>query len=141
MSTVRSGPIPPYSNPPIEPQFYIPHKFEIESMVLGVTTFVTATEDMDYVIGQLVRLLIPFGFGCRDLNEKVGYVINITSADTVEIDLNSQSMTAFVNPNYGVGSVAQIVPVGDVNTGAINNEGRRNNKMYIPGSFRNISPL
>jgi len=36
--------------------------------------------------------------------------------------------------------VAQILAIGDVNQGAINSLGRRNNGTFIPGSFIDISP-
>ena len=138
MSSPIVGPIPPYSNPPIEPQFYVPHIFEISNVALGRTTTITATEDMDYVIGQLVRLLIPPTFGCRQLNEKQGYVISIPADDQVVLDIDSsQNVNAYTSSSAT--TKPQIVPVGDINMGATN-FGRSQNITYIPGSFRNISP-
>lgn len=133
------GPTPPYTNPPIRPDYYEPNFFIIENVVLGQTTIVNTTEDMNYVIGQLVRLLIPFDFGCRELNEQLGYVISIPNPDEVELNIDSSlNVSAFVN---GSGTtLPQIVPVGDVNTGQTNIDGRVNNKTFIPGSFINVSP-
>lgn len=134
-----TGPIAPYSNVPIESQFYQPSRFVISSISLGQTTMVTTTEDMNYVIGQLVRLIIPPSYGCRQLNESQGFVISLPSANSVEIDINSsQNVDAYVASTLT--TVAQILAIGDVNQGQINT-GRTNNLTYPPGAFINISPL
>jgi hypothetical protein len=136
--SIISGPIPPYSNPPIEPQFYNPSRFEIAAITLGQTTTVTATESMNYVIGQLVRLIIPYFNGCRQLNERQGYVISLPSATQVEILIDSSiNVDPFVSTSSG--TQPQILPVGDVNTGIISTTGRNIPTTNIPGSFINVS--
>lgn len=138
MSSPIVGPIPPYSNPPIQPEFYKPHSFVISNVSLGRTTTVTTVLDMDYVIGQLVRLLIPPTFGCRQLNEQTGYVISIPADNQVVIDIDSsQNVDPYTSSSAT--TKPQIVPVGDINMGATN-FGRLQNITYIPGSFINISP-
>jgi len=134
-----SGPIPPFNNPPIEPLFFTPRQFFISAISLGITTTITTTVDQDYVIGQEIRLLIPNGFGCRGLNERTGFVIAIPSANQVTVDIFSIGIDPFINANLT--TKAQIIAIGDVNTGAINNDGNLDTLTYIPGSFRNISPL
>lgn len=133
------GPTPAYNNPPIQPQFYEPNFFIIGAITLGKTTFVTTTEDMNFVVGQLVRLLIPFGFGCTQLNEQLGYVISIPFADEVELSIDSsQNVNQFV---AGSGTtLPQIVPVGDINSGQTNTNGLNSNLTFIPGAFINVSP-
>src|SRR4029077_10648899 len=133
------GPTPAYTNPAIQPQFYAPNFFIIENVTLGQTTLINTTEDMNYVIGQLVRLLIPFGFGCTELNEKLGYVISIPNTDEVVLNIDSsQNVSAFV---AGSGTtLPQIVAVGDINSGQTNTNGINSNLTFIPGSFKNISP-
>ncbi len=213
--TVISYPIPPYQNVPINAQYYEPSRFVISDITLGRTTIVTTTVDHNYVIGQLVRLLIPKVFGSYQLNEMQGYVISIPSSTQVEIDLYSLDANTFLpspytaiitnisvgypavitaNNSFGLGSiltisgvsgmteingvsapiasstsstinlnydttgftpyssggvatlngiaknVAQILAIGDINSGQINSSGRIQNKTYIPGSFINISP-
>lgn len=139
MSSPIVGPIPPFSNPPIEPQFYSPRSFVITNIALGIVTTVTTAVDQNYVIGQLTRLLIPPTFGCRQLNNVEGYVIDIPSSTQVTLNINS-----VINVDPFVSSSAttkpQIVAVGDINTG-VTNLGRSNNGTFIPGSFINISPL
>ena len=138
--TVVSYPTPPYSNPPITPQYYLPKRFVISNVTLGVTTTVTSATAMDYVVGQLVRLLIPQEFGCFQLNEVQGYVISIPMTTQVVLDINSsQNVNAYIAATST--QEPQIIPVGDVNTGAINSQGRTITGTFVPGSFINISPL
>jgi len=138
-NTVISYPIPAYSNPPIQPSFFSPKFFFINEIVLGITTVVTTSVEHDYVIGQSVRLIIPTKFGSRQLNEKEGMVISIPATNMVELNIDS---SLNVDPFYlsATPTRAQILAIGDYNTGAINDSGRINQGTYIPGSFRNISP-
>lgn len=93
------GPIAPYSNVPIEPQFYQPRRFVISDITLGRTTTVTTETDHDYVVGQLVKLLIPKLYGAQQLNNVVGYVISVPSDDEVVISFNSIGFNSFItNP-------------------------------------------
>lgn len=142
--TVISYPIPAYANVPIEADFYQPSRFVISAISLGVMTTVTTTQDMNYVIGQLVRLIIPPTFGSRQLNESQGYVIDIPAANQVTLTINSQGFDAFISSSST--TKAQILAIGDVNTGYVSSTGRSipttdgNTNIEIPGSFINISP-
>lgn len=140
LTGVISYPIPAFQNLPIHAEYYIPSAFVISNVTLGQTTIVTTFNNINYVIGQEVRLIIPPSFGCRQLNEKKGFVISIPALNQVEVTIDSsQNVDAYVaSSNTTV--VAQILAIGDVNTGAINSHGRNCTKDYIPGSFRNISP-
>lgn len=144
MSSPIVGPIAPYNNPPIEPQFYQPSQFFISNITFGQTTTVTTSVNHNYVIGQLIRLLFPSKYGCGQLNEQTGYVISIPAANQVTINLYSVGTDAFIaSPTFlpfQSQTPPQIVAVGENNSGQINNSGRVNIKTYIPGSFQNISP-
>jgi hypothetical protein len=131
------GPIPPYSNPPIEPQFYKPSQFFISNITLGQTTTVTTTVNHNYVIGQQVRLLIPGGFGSKGLNEQTGFVLSIPAANQVVLDIFSIGMDPFINATFN--TKPQIVAIGDDNSGVINSNGRNATATFIPGSFIDIS--
>ena len=137
-NTVITYPIPLYQNLPIEKCWYKPRQFFISAISLGFLTTVTTTFEHDYVIGQLVRLIIPNGFGSRQLNEMLGFVTSIPAENQVVIDLNSSNADPFIT-NAAIFTQPQIVAVGDINTGEINPCGP-NIKPWIPGSFRNISP-
>lgn len=137
---VISFPIPPYSNVPIEPQYFQPSRFVISAISLGFTTTITTTENMNYVIGQLIRLIIPSTFGCRQLNEKTGYVLSIPAADQVQVSIDSsQNVDPFIASSAT--TVAQILAVGDINNGIISSTGLNIPTTNVPGAFINISPV
>lgn len=135
------GPIAPENNPPITPQYYQPGIFDISAITIGPTTTVTTTVNHNYVMGQLVRLLISQLYGSFQLNEQQGTVVLIPSPNQVVLNINSTNADHFIsNPSSGT-TQPQIVAIGDVNSGTINATGRSNTGTYIPGSFIDISPL
>lgn len=134
-----TGPVPPYANVPIHPEYFKPRKYFISTMSLGTTTTVTTTAAHDYVIGQLCRLIIPTVNGPYQLNEKTGYVISIPSSTQVVLDLNSQKLDAFVTTTLP--TQPQILAIGDINSGNINASGNLATSTVIPGSYQNISPI
>jgi hypothetical protein len=138
MTGVISYPIPAFQNVPIAPQYFAPSRFVITAVTLGMTTLITTSVNHNYVINQLVRLIIPNTYGCRQLNEQTGYVISIPAANQVQLDINSIGIDPFVTSTQT--TQPQILAVGDKNNGAINDDGRSYLKPFIPGSFRNISP-
>ena len=139
LTGVISYPIPAYSNVPINANYYQPSVFVISGITLGSTTIVTSASNLNYVIGQQVRLVIPPTSLPRELNQQVGYVISLPTATSVEITINSNKLNAF---SAGTGLEApQIIAIGDINQGAINNSGNQNTSTLVPGSFQNISPL
>ena len=136
--TVISRPTPLYANVNIHAEYYEPSRFVIEDINLGSTTVVTTTVDHNYVIGQQCRLYIPPTFGCRQLNQAFGYVLSIPNTDQVELDINSLGSDPYVSSNAT--TVAQILAIGDINTGATNSTGRSENATTIPGAFIDVSP-
>lgn len=136
--TVISYPIPPYSNVPINAQYYQPQRFVITAVTQGPTTTITTSVDQDFVIGQLVRLIIPPPYGIRQINEQQGYVISIPSPTQVVLNIDSSFMDPFTSSSFT--TQPQIIPIGDILNGMQNASGRRNNSTFIPGSFINISP-
>lgn len=136
--TVISYPIPLYANVPIQEDFYQPRRFVISAITLGAETTVTTTEDHDYVIGQEVRLIIPPTFGCRQLNGQSGIVLSIPAANQVVLNIYSAGGDAYIASSAT--TVAQIIAIGDINSGDVNSSGRTQNITYAPGSFINISP-
>ncbi len=146
---VISGPIAPYSNVPIEPQFYKPSQFVITAITYGVTTTVTMSNGTNnvspnYVVGQLVRIVIPEKYGARQLNGQSGLVISLPSSTQVEININSIGTDPFIpNPTFLPNqsqTQPQILAIGDQASGQINSSGRINLGLTIPGAFENISP-
>jgi hypothetical protein len=143
---VLQGPQAPESNPPIQPQYYKPSEFVITAITPGVaTTVTTATSPFgvsnNYVIGQLVRFVMPSAYGMRQLDQKTGYVIALPGLNQVTVNINTlNNYDSFISsPSYGP-TKPQLIPVGDVNSGIINASGRISNGTTIPGAFINISP-
>lgn len=136
--TVLSYPIPAYQNLPIEPQFYEPNFFFISAITLGAQTIITTSVDHNYVIGNQVRLIIPPTFGTRGLNEQSGIVIEIPTSNQVTLNISSLGMDPFISSPAK--TKAQILGIGDINSGQINNNGVNSILTFIPGSFINVSP-
>lgn len=137
--TFPPGPNALYQNLPIESQYYQPSRFVIDDITLGTTTLVTTSLTVNYVIGQLVRFIVPQPFGTRQLNEQQAIVLSIPSTNQVEVNINSTNYDAFIASSST--TKAQILAIGDINTGQINANGPRYTKTNIPGSFINISPI
>jgi len=133
-----TGPIPPYANIPIRPDYFKPRFFFISGIALGVTTVITTTVDHDYVIGQLVRLIIPQWSGTRELNEQEAYVIDIPASNQVTLDFDSNGFTAFTSSSQP--TQPQILGIGDISFGNINASGNLNTSISVPGAYINISP-
>ena len=139
VGTVLSYPIPAYQNVTIEDQFYQPSRFIISAITRGQQTTITTSVAHNYVVGQLVRFIIPPSFGTRGLNEQQGYVVSLPSTTQVLVDISSLGMDAYIASSAT--TVAQILAIGNGNSGAINATGRTNTGTFVPGSFINISPL
>lgn len=131
------GPIPPYSNVPIEPQNFKPSVFTISNITLGNTTIVTTTTDNNYVIGQQIRILVPFGFGPIGLNQRTGFVISIPASNQIEIDIDSTNQNPFINASFA--TKPQVTAIGDLNNGYQSSTGKNIPNPGIPGCFQNIS--
>lgn len=133
-----SGPVPAYSNPPINPQYYQPSRFVISAVTNGSTTLITTAVNHNYVIGQTIRVLIPNTYGCVQINGQQGNVISIPAANQVVVTIDSSNANSF---QQGVViTPPQIIAIGDINSGFINATGRIGSGTYVPGSFIDISP-
>ncbi len=121
------------------PYLYAPGVAVISAITLGATTTIDTTSAHNFVVGQEVAFRIPTDaatpsvWGTTELNSLpnvsvpgspvYGYVIAVTDYNTVVVNIDSSSYTAF-NSNVPVADVpglsfAQIVAVGDVNTGGV----------------------
>lgn len=136
------GPIAPERNPTPTPQYYQPSDFVITALSLGSSTTVTTAGNVNYVIGQQVRFLIPSYYGTFQLNNVDGYVTSIISATMFTVNVNSSNMNTFIaSPTYGP-TKPQIIAIGDVNTGWVISTGLNQTlkQTGLPGAFINVSP-
>lgn len=132
------GPIAPYNNLPIHTDYFQPSNFNISAISRGQQTTVTTSVAHNFVVGQLVKLLIPASFGTVQLNGKSGYVLSLPSTTQVLLDIFSTNADAFISSSAA--TKAQIVATGDINSGAINAAGPNTVSTSAPGVFLNISP-
>ena len=135
------GPIAPENNPPIQPTWYSPRVAEI-SAIAPISQFITQIETTapnQFVAGQLVRFVIAPRCGSTGLNEQQAYITQILDDETFYVAFNVTGMDSF-NPSANTTQPSYFLPIGDVNSGAINTSGRINNILYIEGSFINVSP-
>lgn len=138
------GPIAPENNPAIMPQWFQPSNFPITAISTGPTTTITTGMafgvSVNYVIGQVIRLVIPPEYGAQQLNGQQGEVIALPSSNQVTVNINSLNTNPFnASPSHPYSS-PQIIAIGDVNSGILSTTGRDIVKPLLPGSFENISP-
>src|ERR1700675_3766377 len=123
---VFNGPIPPYNNLPIQANYYQPSQFFIASITLGQTTLVQTTVNHNYVIAQNCRIIIPQANGCLQISGQQGYVISIPQPNQVILSIDSsQNVNSFISTSLP--QQPQILPIGDINCGAINSNGVNSN--------------
>lgn len=113
------------------PYIYFPGETVISAITLGTTTTIDTADAHNFKVGQEVAFRIPSAWGTVELNSLpntltpgspvYGYVIAVTDYNTVVVNIDSSAMTAFTSNVSFAGtpgrSFAQIVAVGDVNTG------------------------
>lgn len=140
--------VPAENNPVINPQYFQPSKFAVSAISKGATTTITMTPSTirgittypNYVVGQLVRVVMSAKHGMRQMDNRQGYVLSLPSSTSVEVDIDSRFFDNFVANPSGETTPAQIVSVGDINSGVVNSSGRTSLGTYVLGSFINISP-
>jgi len=136
-----TGPNAPYRNVPIEPQYYQPWVFPIANITQAQTAVVTTAANNNYVVGQLVRFLIPAAYGMRQINEQTAYVISLLATNQFVVDLDTLQFDPFIPAPPIAPTPAQVVAVGDENFGVISATGRIVASTNPPGAFINISPI
>jgi hypothetical protein len=114
------------------PYLYFPGDTYISAITTGTTTTIDTTSAHNFVVGQEVAFRIPTAAGMTQLNSlpnsttpgspTYAYVISVTDYNTFVVNIDSSSYTAFnSNQAFSTGSYqnAQVVAVGDVNTGGV----------------------
>lgn len=115
------------------PALYFPGDVVISAITLGTTTTISTASQSNVYVGQEVAFRIPTTWGTAQLNSLpnvvipgspiYGYVVSVTDAQNFIVNINSTGYTAFVpNQTFAATSgrtFAQMVAVGDVNTGGV----------------------
>lgn len=132
-TALAASPSGAYVKKVLFPYLYEPGVSFVSDITLGSTTTIDTTDGHNLVVGQEVALRIPSAWGTTELNSLpnssipgspiYGYVVAVTDYNTVVLNIDSSSYTAF-DSNQTVASVSglsypQIVAVGDVNSGGV----------------------
>lgn len=149
--TALSGsPTGAYVKKILYPFLYVPGVSFITAVTTGATTTVTTTTPHNLVAGQEIAFRIPTGFGTTQLNSLpdatipgspiYGIVSSVTSNTAFVCNINSTNFTAFTT-NIAITSVsgqsfAQVLPVGDINSGGVQYSG---STLYPSPSFPTFS--
>lgn len=133
------------------PYLYFPGTSVISAITLGTTTTIDTTSAHNFVVGQEVAFRVPSDWGTTQLNSLpntlvpgspvYGYVVAVTDYNTVVVNIDSSAYTSFTSNVSFAGtpgrSFAQIVAVGDVNTGGVAISS--GSALYPPPQFMPIS--
>lgn len=120
---------------------YIPFTCDITNVIRGQETIITTSVDHGFVVGNTVTFQIPKQWVIRQLNGLTGTVLAITQ-DTITVNIDSSEFDVFSTPIVTLPIVidpAQVLPVGDSNTGYLFVAGTEP-PLQIPGTFRNTYP-
>lgn len=122
-------------------QIYTPYICNITQIVSnGKLTTITTDIINAFVIGNLVGFSIPKEYGMRQLNALKGSVLDVTDY-TVTVTIDTSYFDPFVIPTVPTNVVvdpAQILPVGDYNSGYVAPGGVQPEYLTIPGAFKGV---
>ena len=87
----------------------------ISSITQANPAVITTSIDHDYITGEIVRIIIPNGFGMDQINNLTG-TITITGDTTFSIAIDSLLFDTFAAPNPlpSAYTCAQVIPVGEI---------------------------
>lgn len=132
-TALAASPSGAYVKKVLYPDLYFPGVSVISALTLSTTTTVDTASAHNLVVGQEVAFRIPAAWGTTELNSLpnsstpgspvYGYVVSVTDYNTVVVNINSSSYTAYTS-NQTVASVPglsfpELVAVGDVNSGGV----------------------
>lgn len=121
---------------PFDVQYYPPTRY-ISKVSTGSTTTITLSVRHNYTVGQVVRIDMPSEFGMVQIDGLEGTITAVDTSvgtNTITVDIDSQSFTAFTYPSNGDEPLtwAQVVPVGEDTAYEV-----ENNISLIQGASRN----
>lgn len=105
----------------LDTSLFYPRRRFIAEITVGTTTVVRLTVRHEFVVGEKVQFVVPTAFGMSELNGLTGTITAIDSTlsvNTITVDIDSSSFTAFAFPASASVpfTFAQVVPVGEIST-------------------------
>lgn len=98
---------------------YAPRRRLITNITQANSCVVTLSVTHNYVVGEMVQLIIPSVFGMTQANNMIAQISAInTTTNTVTLNLNTSSYSAFTFPSTTSVpfTYAQMLPVGEIPT-------------------------
>jgi hypothetical protein len=102
---------------PYDPIYYPRRRF-ITNITAATSAVITLSVTHGFTVGQLVRIIVPSGWGMTEINNTLARVTAInTTTNTITVNVDSSAYTAFAFPTSAVAAAGitfpQVVPVGD----------------------------
>ena len=111
---------------PVDPRFYPRRRF-ITAITQAASAVITMSVTHGYIVGEIVRIVVPTEFGMTQINGLLGTITALTTGgtNTITVNINSTAFTAFAFPLSAVAAggitFAQVVPVGEAASGTYAN--------------------
>lgn len=105
------------------PQYYVstqtvfmPRMSLIAAITQAEIATVTTTLAHGLLSGEIVRVIVPPGFGMEQINQQTGTIV-VTSPTTFTIDINTTFYDPYVipTPNPHLAACGQIIPIAEIN--------------------------
>lgn len=102
---------------PFDPRFY-PRNRRITGISAATSAVITLSVTHGFTAGQSVRIKVPSEFGMIEMDELLGNITAISTANnTITVDIDSSAFTAFAFPASAVAGAGveapQVIPVGE----------------------------
>lgn len=123
MAQIVAGTTGSFRQLSFEPQ-YVPRRRLITAITQATSAVVTMSVVHGLTAGQAIRLNVPAAFGMTEMNDLIGNITAIDTANnTVTLDINSSAFTSFVFPLSAVVpfTQAQVIPLGQTADGTFAN--------------------
>lgn len=110
---------------PFDPRYYPRRRF-ITAVTAATSAVLTLSVTHGFTAGQAVRIKLPAAWGMIEMDNLIGNITAInTTTNTITVDIDSSSFTAFAYPNSataGTGvELPQVVPFGETANGTFAN--------------------
>lgn len=83
------------------------------------TALVITSFDHDFLVGLVVRLYVPRGFGMTQANQLVGTILEVPSTTSFMVSIDTTDFDIFITPApvpWYIGIYPMVVPIGEVNS-------------------------
>ncbi len=121
---------------PFDPRFY-PRNRRITAISAATSAVVTLSVTHGFTAGQAVRIKVPSDFGMIEIDELIGNITAVSTANnTITVDIDSSAFTAFAFPSSATAAAGveapQVIPVGETADGTFANSlgGATDNRAF-----------